>query len=47
MTDKQKQTFDMLISKGAKHYPEDGLDNCVWLLGRCIFISQDGTWEDV
>ncbi len=44
---KQKKTFDMLISKGAIHHPEDGLDNCVWWQNRCLLISKDGSYDEV
>lgn len=47
LTDKQKETFKMLISKGAIHHKEDGVDNCVWFMGRCLLISKDGTYEDL
>ena len=47
MNDKQQKTFDMLMSKGAKHYSEDGLDNCVWFMGRCLLIQKDGSYEEV
>lgn len=47
MNAKQQETFDKLINKGANHFPEDGLDNCVWFMGRCLLINTDGTYEEV
>lgn len=44
---KQKKTFDMLISKGAVHHPEDGLENCIWWQNRCLLISKDGSYDEV
>jgi hypothetical protein len=44
---KQQEKFDMLMSKGGRHFPEDGLPNIVWVLGRCIHINKDGSLEDL
>lgn len=44
---KQQKTFDILVSKGARHFPEDGLNNCVWWENRCLLISKDGSYDEL
>lgn len=47
LTEEQQKTFDMLISKGGRHYPEDGCNNVVWWQSRALLIQKDGTFDEL
>ena len=46
MTEKQKATVDRLV-KNMGGEVQEGLENCVWVMGRCLLVDQDGNVEEL
>lgn len=45
MTQTQKEMKEKLLSLGAEEY--ETIDNCVWFLGRCLLIKEDGSLDEL